>query len=168
MPDEPRFDELKKELLADDSHQTSKAIFDMMPAYVDGEGNSRHFDRSGNSITLAEWSTLFQCNEYKIVKQEPINDEVNVSTVWLGLNHSFIPTVKMIFETLVFGLGDGLEQMHRYGTIEEAQVGHRVVVSMLHDQLTPVANIATPSTASVVTEVKAELTKKLREFDLSD
>ena len=50
-----------------------------------------------------------------------------VSTVFLGLDHSFGDTTPILFETLVFGgLKDGY--MLRYATWEEAENGHKDVV----------------------------------------
>ena len=49
--------------------------------------------------------------------------KVHVSTVWLGLDHSYDGGPPLIFETMVFGGGLDLE-MERYSTEAEALAGH--------------------------------------------
>lgn len=50
-------------------------------------------------------------------------DGVIVSTVFLGLDHSFGGETPILFETLVFnGPMDG--EMERYTTWDEAEIGH--------------------------------------------
>jgi len=48
---------------------------------------------------------------------------VDVSTIWLGLNHQWGDGPPLIFETMVFGGGLDQEQ-ERYSTESEALVGH--------------------------------------------
>lgn len=72
--------------------------------------------------------------KYKIVKQERTWYGAFVSTVWLGLDHSFSLASfgnkpnphPIIFETMVFGLdGHGDLDMERYETEWEAKLGHK-------------------------------------------
>ena len=67
--------------------------------------------------------------DYKKVAVTAIGERVRVSTVWLGLDHSFGLTSKtpIIFETLVFG-GPFDGDMERYSTEEEALRGHQAMV----------------------------------------
>ena len=46
-----------------------------------------------------------------------------VSTVWLGLDHSFSGRGRLIFETMVFG-GALDQEQERYATEDEARAGH--------------------------------------------
>ena len=66
-----------------------------------------------------------------------ITDTVEVSTVWLGLNHSFIREYPLtIFETLIFGgLYDG--DIQRYGTEEQALAGHLHAVNEMRQGRSP-------------------------------
>lgn len=58
------------------------------------------------------------------VGQDDIGD-ARVSTVFLGLDHSFITVgAPVLFETMVFG-GKFDEQQERYRTYEEAEEGHK-------------------------------------------
>lgn len=54
---------------------------------------------------------------------------VEVSTVFLGLNHQFLPTGKpLIFETIIFG-GPLDQDCERYSTWEESEEGHKAMVA---------------------------------------
>jgi len=56
---------------------------------------------------------------------------VRISTVFLGLDHAgYFSDIKQLFETQVFG-GERDGYIKRYATWQEAEVGHRQVVSML-------------------------------------
>ncbi len=55
--------------------------------------------------------------------------EIKVSTVFLGLNHAFLPTQRPLwFETMVFG-GALDEESDCYATLEEAMAGHERMVA---------------------------------------
>ena len=61
----------------------------------------------------------------QIVAQDRIGD-LFVSTVFLGVNHAFLPGPPMIFETMIFE-GDRAGDLWRYSTWDEAEAGHRRV-----------------------------------------
>lgn len=71
---------------------------------ADREFKSRYFGRDGQPITLEEWSKLTEDRKYKVVKQTTVGVHW-VSTVWLGLDHGWGRSPRMIFETLVFEQG---------------------------------------------------------------
>jgi hypothetical protein len=57
--------------------------------------------------------------------------EARVSTVWLGLNHEWMPgRPPLIFETMIFG-GDYGDYCARYSTEAAAAAGHAAVVAAL-------------------------------------
>ncbi len=63
----------------------------------------------------------------KIKKWEP----VRISTVFLGLNHSFEDDGSpLLFETMVFG-GKHDQDMERYSTWDEAERGHKKFIEMI-------------------------------------
>ena len=74
-------------------------------------------------IVWAKW--MERANEDRIVQQTEIGDSV-VSTVFLGLDHSFGDDsgIPILYETMVFGgaLADGMD---RYSTKDQALEGHR-------------------------------------------
>jgi hypothetical protein len=75
-----------------------------------------------NFMEYALWS---QDINNKIVEQTDIGN-VKVSTVFLGLDHSFVKGVVILFETMVFG-GKLDQDMQRYQTWSEAIRGHKSI-----------------------------------------
>ena len=94
----------------------------------------RFYDRDGNELSSADELERLLCDKsYKVLKQETIGD-LRVSTVWLGVDHGFVPGLKpVIFETMIFGGGkhhlDG--ELWRYSSEEEALEGHKNAVKMV-------------------------------------
>jgi len=73
--------------------------------------------------SLFEWAKWYETADRHVAKTD-ISDEVNVSTVFLGLNHNYGDGEPILFETMVFG-GKHDEEMERYSTWEEAEEGHK-------------------------------------------
>jgi hypothetical protein len=114
------------------------------------------YDREGKPLVTAEVGTpeyvvqmkevekLLSDPNYKVVKQEYTpKKQFYISTIWLGLDHSFGGVGKpVVFETMVFsGRKDkwfvmgGRRRYHRsdfdqnrYCTEEEALIGHEVLL----------------------------------------
>lgn len=57
-------------------------------------------------------------------------EEVTVSTVFLGINHSFGSGPPVLWETMIFG-GEFNDYQERYHTYEEAVEGHRRAVALV-------------------------------------
>lgn len=105
----------------------------------------RYRDKRGKEIDLMTWGKLLEQPEYKIIKQQTLNNGLLVSTVWLGLNHNFFQVFQedkgLYFETMVFNkkkqwiellqkyskLGDEVDCV-RYETLKEAKAGHKVMI----------------------------------------
>lgn len=83
------------------------------------------FDRNGNPIDTAQYTALHSDPEYKRIAYEEANG-FTVSTVWLGLDHSFSEDdPPLIFETMVFPeFSYDEEACERYVTEREAMEGH--------------------------------------------
>jgi len=65
-----------------------------------------YYDRNGNPITIEEWTTLFADKDYRLLKKSKHKEgkkEFILSTVWLGINHSFNDGIET-FETMAFEL----------------------------------------------------------------
>lgn len=77
---------------------------------------------------LLTWGKFLQSADRTVAKDTV--GESGVSTVFLGLNHNFGDGPPLIFETMVFG-GDHDGDCERYSTWEEAEAGHKEVVSKL-------------------------------------
>lgn len=83
-------------------------------------------------MTMEEWAEKLYDFNYKMVAKSIIDVEgtIEVSTVWLGLNHQWLPDrPPLIFETMIFG-GPLDRECWRYSTEEQALVGHAEVVRL--------------------------------------
>lgn len=67
--------------------------------------------------------------EMRRVQRDVLENGVMVSTVWLGLDHSYTPGGRpKIFESMVFYKSYDELDMYRYTTEEEARLGHKMLV----------------------------------------
>lgn len=88
-----------------------------------------YYNRAGEMIGRDEYYNLVSTPDYKrVAKTELPDDQGIVSTVWLGIDHSFGYGPLLIFETLVFG-GPLDKEMDRYTTEQEALTGHEQMVA---------------------------------------
>jgi hypothetical protein len=79
--------------------------------------------------STSEWGRWFETAD-RVVKKTRIND-AEVSTVFLGLDHSFgMGGPPLLFETMIFG-GKSDGEQWRYSTWEEAEKGHDEVVALV-------------------------------------
>ena len=68
-----------------------------------------------------EWGRWFEKANRRVA--EEVRGEIRVSTVFLGLDHSFGSGPPLLFETMIFGMKDIYQE--RYSTWEEAEDGHK-------------------------------------------
>ena len=78
---------------------------------------------------LPTWARWFETAN-RIVKQTPIADDIRVSTVFLGLDHSWGKGAPLLFETMCFG-GPLDEAQDRYSTWQEAEEGHKAMIAQV-------------------------------------
>lgn len=80
---------------------------------------------------LVTWATWFEQADRKVART--MVGDVRISTVFLGLDHSFFehgpPT---LFETMIFG-GVHNQDMWRYATWQEAEAGHKLAVALVKE-----------------------------------
>ena len=76
---------------------------------------------------LLHWAKAMETDRH--VGNDTIGD-AQVSTVFLGLDHSFHGGPPILFETMVFGSEFGKWE-RRYCTWEEAEAGHREIVAAI-------------------------------------
>ena len=82
-----------------------------------------------NLMKWAAWMEESRKTGEWLVAKTVINKEIKVSTVFLGLDHSFdLEGPLEIFETMIFG-GPKNEWCWRYATKADAQHGHEVAVA---------------------------------------
>ena len=71
---------------------------------------------------LMTWAAWFEKADRHVAKEE--RDGVRVSTVFLGLDHSFGQGPPLLFETMIFG-GEHDEYQERCSTWDEAEEMHK-------------------------------------------
>ncbi len=93
---------------------------------------SGYFDRNGAPMTLEAWRKTFDDAAYKrVASDDDVAPGVDVSPVWLGLDHRFGlgEAAPLIFETMIFG-GKHDGYCERYSTEAEALEGHARAVAL--------------------------------------
>ena len=87
-----------------------------------------HYKLEGKQVVevkdLIEWAKWFETADRHVAKETVGNSEI--STVFLGIDHSFSAGPPLLFETLVFG-GKLADEMDRYSTWQEAKKGHKAM-----------------------------------------
>lgn len=74
-----------------------------------------------------KWGRWFETADRKVALDHV--GFVDVSTVFLGLNHGFHGGVPLLFETMIFG-GPLADSCWRYATWDEAVAGHERALAM--------------------------------------
>lgn len=104
------------------------------------------YDKQGIPISMERYGELSSERGYQRVARTKVMDAADpaktydVSTVWLGFDHSFgLSGPPVIFETMVFAEGSSADlDCERYSTETEAREGHTAMV------VTLAATLATP------------------------
>ncbi len=92
---------------------------------------SEHYILDGKepkNADLMEWARWFETADRHVAKTA-VSDEINVSTVFLGLDHSFGDGPPLLFETMIFG-GEHDQYQDRYETWKQAETGHEKAVAL--------------------------------------
>jgi len=84
-----------------------------------------YYKRDGTVCTAETWAKDFDKN--RIVRQKLLKNGIIVSTVFLGINHSFCG-LPLIFETMIFDRTRTELDIGRYATEQEAIKGHNKYV----------------------------------------
>jgi hypothetical protein len=105
------------------------------------EGDLPYYDREGKQITREEYSATWTPENKRVLLTHVPEKGIWVSTVWLGLDHSFGDGPPLIFETMVYD-EEGKFGWHqeRYPTEEEARDGHWSAVEDVKNDLIRVDN----------------------------
>lgn len=129
------FQEMTRSLKTLAVHTKSlKASFEKM---TKGIAMSDYYDRDGKTITLEEWIAMVE-DDSEGLKRVALSDVngASVSTVFLGLDHSFgFGDRPVLFETMIFDTknGDFDNYQWRYCTEDEALAGHAKICQALID-----------------------------------
>jgi hypothetical protein len=96
-------------------------------------------DREPVEVDMMTWALWFEKANRTVAKTVIVPNKVEVSTVFLGLDHNFNsqlppigcePDPPIVFETLVFG-GSMDGHMNRYATWDEAEAGHARMITQV-------------------------------------
>jgi hypothetical protein len=87
-----------------------------------------YYNMDGQPIDMSTWVSEFKNIELRRVAEDKL-DGVRISTVLLGLDHSFGIGPPLIFETMIFG-GEHDQYQERYSTREQAEAGHKRAVAL--------------------------------------
>ena len=85
---------------------------------------------------MKEWGQMFNNTDKRRVARTELKDNVEVSTVFLGLDHQWGDGPPLLFGTMTFG-SEWDECQWRYSTWDEAVKGHNEIVSKIKAGLTP-------------------------------
>ena len=80
--------------------------------------------------TLAEFATAMQDDANRIMAQATVKD-LQISTVFTGINQNWEGGDPILFETMVFGLPEDLHPQWRFSTLNEALEIHNLLVATL-------------------------------------
>lgn len=87
--------------------------------------------RDGQPVRVGahEWATWFETSaQERVVARDEVRKDVSVSTVFLGIDHSFTAgDAPVLWETMVFG-GTYDELQRRYTSREDAVNGHAEIL----------------------------------------
>jgi hypothetical protein len=96
------------------------------------------FNRQGEAVDVDEWSRLHRDIDQIVVGRTTFG-AVELSTVWLGIDHGFGPSFgnpPIIFETMTFGPEPWDSRLlDRYATEQEAIAGHEHWCAILQHEI---------------------------------
>ena len=82
------------------------------------------------SCPLEEWIVFMKSATNRIIEQKQVGD-LQVSTIFSGIDRHFGNGQKLLFETTVFGMKDNLQPCWRSSTWNQAVKEHRRLVLLL-------------------------------------
>lgn len=124
----------------DANEKAGRKFIDVLPGpsnwYLMNEAGelklARYWDELDRNPTR-EWRSWWQIGKDQISGLQlwkwTILDSISVSTVFIGLDHSWEGDPPVVFETMIFG-GALSDEQWRYCTIQEARIGHRRAVRL--------------------------------------
>lgn len=82
-------------------------------------------------VEMEEWAAWMSVADKSVGKTEV--GDASVSTVFLGIDHSFGGDTPILFETMIFG-GEHDQYQERYSTYKKAKQGHLDAVEMCKEK----------------------------------
>lgn len=91
-------------------------------------------DQNNNPVPVPDvkdWALMFD-RENRVVNKTTTSNNHYVSTVFLGLDHSWTEDKVLLFETMIFSEDKDVDEyQERYSTWQEAEEGHDKIVAEL-------------------------------------
>jgi hypothetical protein len=119
-----------------------------------------YYGPSGRPLGLNEWATLFELRgldpDDSWWRRRSLAPGGAVSTVWLGIDHSFGSGPPLYWETMFFGCYDLDEEMLRHPSRPAAFDAHRTIVRWLW--LDHAARVLVSAAVLAVVVIAASLT----------
>lgn len=78
---------------------------------------------------ITKWARWYEDIDNRIVAQTKIG-EVDISTVFLGIDHQYGKGPPLLFKTMIFG-GEHDEYQNRCSTWEEAEASHQRAIRLI-------------------------------------
>ncbi len=78
-------------------------------------------------VSFMKWVNWFEKKDNRRIKLTKLSNEIDVSTVFLSIDHDFSDNKPILFETMIFG-GNRDEECDRYSTLDESLKGHNKIV----------------------------------------
>jgi hypothetical protein len=130
---------------------------------------SDYYGIDGRAITIDEWTSTRAGGEWERAKRSTkVNDETAVSTVWVGLDHSWGDGPPLIFESMIFGGNLDQEQV-RYATLEQAHAGHEELVAKAKREAAAFAELAADQRVrDCLTVIEEALAEHRKAFDIDE
>jgi hypothetical protein len=87
---------------------------------------------------IYKWAEWYEKADRRVAND--MKQDIQVSTVFLGLDSSFGRGLPILFETMVFG-GEYDERSERYSTWEEAEQGHKRMCELVFGEWGNIARL---------------------------
>ena len=81
---------------------------------------------------LIKWAEWFGQTDVRVLAKSKAPDGSEVSTIFLGLDHSFGCGPPVLWETMIFG-GEHDQYQDRYSSREDAMKGHEKALALARD-----------------------------------
>ncbi len=100
-----------------------------------------YWDKKTDLVTgpmpIEEWHTLNKDKTFQRTSRVALTvvKQLRISTVFLGIPHTYDETPGLFFETMVFDDGKDRDDVfcHRYDTPKQARQGHKALVKWLRE-----------------------------------
>jgi len=96
-------------------------------------------DENGNAVAepdLLKWAKWYESGEGRRLAIDTLSGDITVSTVFLGLDHSFCFGPPLLWETMIFG-GEHDGYQERYSTRQQALDGHAEAFRLANGLVAP-------------------------------